>query len=136
MLIGKGKNYVRFFLLPRLLIVREEEFKISYMYYLIKKVRKKILDIPFNIWYTFCGKGEIEMTTTIVTSKGQIVIPSRIRRRLNIKRGTKLYIEERGDELILKAVTPAYFERIAGVLPTKGKLSKALIEEREKDKER
>ncbi len=54
------------------------------------------------------------MTTAIVTSKGQIVIPSNIRRRLNIKKGTKLHIEEKGDELILKAVTPAYFERIAG----------------------
>jgi len=74
------------------------------------------------------------MTTAIVTSKGQIVIPSKIRRRLNIKRGTKLYIEEKRDELILKAVTPAYFERIAGALSTKGKLSKALIQEREKDK--
>ncbi|TAN61823.1 hypothetical protein EPN16_02760 [bacterium] len=56
-------------------------------------------------------------------------------RRLNIKRGTRLYIEEKGGELIIKAVTPDYFERIAGVLPTKGKLSKALIEERKKDKE-
>ena len=76
------------------------------------------------------------MTTTVVTTKGQIVIPSKIRHRLNIKKGTKLYIEERGDELILKAVTPAYFEKIAGVLPTKGRLSKKLIEERLKDKER
>ncbi|MBI4972597.1 MAG: AbrB/MazE/SpoVT family DNA-binding domain-containing protein [Candidatus Omnitrophica bacterium] len=76
------------------------------------------------------------MTTTIVTTKGQIVIPSKIRNRLKIKRGTKLYIEERGNELILKPVTPEYFERIAGVLPTKGKLSKALLAERAKDKER
>jgi AbrB family looped-hinge helix DNA binding protein len=76
------------------------------------------------------------MTTTVVTTKGQIVIPSKIRHRLNIKRGTRLYIEERGDELILKPVTPEYFERIAGVLPTKGKLSKVLLEERAKDKER
>lgn len=75
------------------------------------------------------------MNTTIVTSKGQIVIPSKIRRRLNIKRGTRLYIEEKGGELIIKAVTPDYFERIAGVLPTKGKLSKSLIEERRNDKE-
>ena len=74
------------------------------------------------------------MTTTVVTTKGQIVIPSKIRQRLKIKRGTKLYIEERGDELILKPVTPEYFERIAGILPTKGKLSKALLEERAKDK--
>jgi len=76
------------------------------------------------------------MTTTVVTTKGQIVIPSKIRRKLNIKRGTKLYIEEKGEELIIKPVTPAYFERIAGVLQTKGKLSKSLLEERAKDRER
>ena len=84
----------------------------------------------------FFQKGGIDMTTTVVTAKGQIVIPSKIRRKHNIKRGTKLYIEERGDELILKAITPAYFEKIAGVLQTKGKLSKILLEERAKDKER
>ena len=76
------------------------------------------------------------MTTTVVTTKGQIVIPSKIRQRLKIKRGTKLYIEERGNELILRPVTPEYFEKIAGVLPTKGKLSKAILKERLKDKER
>ena len=76
------------------------------------------------------------MTTTVVTTKGQIVIPSKIRRRLNIKKGTKLYIEEKGDELVIKPVTPEYFERMAGILPTKGKLSQALLEERAKDKER
>jgi len=74
------------------------------------------------------------MTTTVVTTKGQIVIPSKIRQRLKIKRGTKLYIEERGNELILKPVTPEYFEKIAGVLSTKGKLSKAILKERLKDK--
>jgi len=71
---------------------------------------------------------------TVVTTKGQIVIPSKIRQRLKIKKGIKLYIEERGDELILKPVTPAYFEKIAGVLPTKGKLSTALLEERSEDR--
>ncbi len=76
------------------------------------------------------------MTMTVVTTKGQIVIPSKIRQRLNIKKGTKLYIEEKGDELILKTVSRAYFGKIAGVLQTKGKLSKKLLEERGKDRER
>jgi len=76
------------------------------------------------------------MTTAIVTTKGQIVIPFKIRHRLNIRKGTKFYIEEKGDDLILKVITPAYFEKIAGILQTKGKLSKALIEERAKDKGR
>jgi len=76
------------------------------------------------------------MTTVVVTAKGQIVIPSKIRRRLNIKKGTKLYVEQRGDELIIRPVTSTYFEKIAGILQTKGRLSKALLEERAKDRER
>ena len=76
------------------------------------------------------------MTTTVVTTKGQVVIPSKVRRRLNLKAGTKLYIEERGDEIVLKPITPAYFEKIAGILQTRGKLSKSLLEDRAKDTER
>ena len=76
------------------------------------------------------------MAITVVTTKGRIVIPSKVRQRLKIKSGTKLYIEEKGTELILKPVTPEYSGRIAGVLSTKGKLSKALLEERAKDKKR
>jgi len=76
------------------------------------------------------------MTITSVTTKGQIVIPSKIRRRLNIKTGTKLYIEEKDNSLIVKPVTPEYFDRVAGILTTKGKLSKALLEDRIKDRER
>ncbi|MBM3293988.1 MAG: AbrB/MazE/SpoVT family DNA-binding domain-containing protein [Candidatus Aminicenantes bacterium] len=76
------------------------------------------------------------LTTTVVTSKGQVVIPSRIRRKLNITKGTKLYVEEKAREIILRPITPDYFEDIAGVLPTKGKLAKVLLEERARDKNR
>lgn len=64
------------------------------------------------------------------------MIPSKIRKRLNIKKGTRLYIEERDDELILKTVTLAYFNKIAGCLPTKGKLAAALVENHKKDLKR
>lgn len=76
------------------------------------------------------------MPTTIVTTKGQIVIPSKIRRKYNIKKGTRLYIEENGTEIILKPVTAEYIENLAGILATKGKLTKLLLEERAKDRER
>jgi AbrB family looped-hinge helix DNA binding protein len=76
------------------------------------------------------------MTTTVVTTKGQVVIPSKIRRKFNIKKGTRLHIEENGEEIILKPVNAAYFNKIAGILPTKGKLSRSLLEDRAKDKER
>lgn len=75
------------------------------------------------------------MVTTVVTTKGQIVIPSKIRQRLNIKRGTKLYIVEKEDQIILQPLTDKYFENMAGILKTKGKLTKAILEERAKDSE-
>ena len=76
------------------------------------------------------------MTTAVVTTKGQIVIPSRMRLRLNIKKGTRLCIEEKGDQLILQPMTDAYYEKMAGVLKTKGAGGRALLEERAKEKER
>ncbi len=75
------------------------------------------------------------MTTTIVTAKGQVVIPSKIRRHLNIKQGTKLCVMESGDDIVLRPLTHEYFENMAGILKTKGKLTRSLFEERAKDKE-
>jgi AbrB family looped-hinge helix DNA binding protein len=76
------------------------------------------------------------MVTTVVTTKGQVVIPARIRKKLNIKKGTRLYIEEKGDEVVLRPVTPAYLDKIAGVLQTEGRLSKSLLRERARDRKR
>jgi AbrB family looped-hinge helix DNA binding protein len=42
------------------------------------------------------------MITTVMTSGGQVVIPTKIRRKLNIKNGTRLSVEEGCDEIILK----------------------------------
>ena len=74
------------------------------------------------------------MLTTIVTVKGQIVIPSKVRRRHNIKKGTKLCIIDNEDEIVLKPLTADYFEKMAGILGTKGRLGKALLEERAREK--
>ena len=75
------------------------------------------------------------MTTTTVTAKGQVVIPSRIRRHLNIKKGTRLCVVEKGQEILLQPLTEEYFERNAGILKTKGKLTHTLFEERAKEKQ-
>ncbi len=77
------------------------------------------------------------MTTAIVTTKGQIVIPSKIRKRHHIRGGTKLCIVEQGDQIVLQPLTGDYFEKMAGILNTKGKLTEALLSERawEKDAE-
>ena len=75
------------------------------------------------------------MNIAVVTTKGQIVIPSKIRKRFNIKRGTKISIIEKEEQIILQPLTNEYFEKMAGILNTKGKLTKSLLEERTKEKE-
>lgn len=74
------------------------------------------------------------MSTTTVTTKGQIVIPSKMRNHLNIKAGTRIHIEEDGQKIIIRPMNIEYFNKIAGVLDTKGKLTKALLEERSLEK--
>jgi AbrB family looped-hinge helix DNA binding protein len=76
------------------------------------------------------------MNTAVVTLKGQIVIPSVIRRQYGIKQGTKLCVFGKNEQIILQPLTNNYFEKMAGILKTKGKLSKAILDERAKDKKR
>ena len=56
------------------------------------------------------------MKIASVTSKGQIVIPSKLRKELNIKKGTRLSVEIKGAEIIFKPVTEEYFRKMAGTL--------------------
>ena len=76
------------------------------------------------------------MDTFAVTVKGQIVIPAKIRRRFGIKQGTKVCFIDNGDEVVLKPLTKEYFQKMAGFMKTEGKLTKALLDERAKDRER
>ena len=78
------------------------------------------------------GKGGLAMETT-ATSKGQIVIPSSIRRRLGIKEGTRIKIEENGNEIILKPITREYVHSLRGKLRGKG-LMKALMAEKKRER--
>lgn len=72
---------------------------------------------------------------TSVTIKGQVVIPAKLRHRLGIKKGTKLYIEEREGEIILRPLTKEYFQKMSGILKGSG-LTKALEEGRREDLKR
>ncbi|MDI7262078.1 MAG: AbrB/MazE/SpoVT family DNA-binding domain-containing protein [Thermodesulfobacteriota bacterium] len=69
---------------------------------------------------------------TAVTIKGQVVIPAKIRHRLGIKKGTKIYVEERNGEIILRPLGREYFQKMSGILKGGG-LVKALEETRAED---
>jgi len=70
-----------------------------------------------------------------VTIKGQVVIPVKIRERLGIKKGTRLHVEERDGEVILRPLNREYFQRMSGILKGGG-LVKALEETRAEDRKR
>lgn len=74
------------------------------------------------------------METGIVTIKGQVVIPSRIRRRLGIKKGTKVCFIERNEDVVIRPLTKDFFEKMAGILKTRGKLTRSLLETRKHDR--
>ena len=75
------------------------------------------------------------MDKSVVTVKGQVVIPSKLRRKFGIKRGTQVYLYERGGEIVIKPVTEEYLRSLAGIMGTKGKLLKALMEDKAKERE-
>jgi len=74
------------------------------------------------------------MEKTVVTAKGQIVIPSRLRQRFGIKKGTQVFVYEKEGEIVVKPITDEYIESMAGMTGTKGKLLKALKEEKTKER--
>ncbi len=74
------------------------------------------------------------MQVTAVTTKGQVVIPARIRRKYGIKVGTKIeFIEENG-EIKLFPLTEEIIDKNIGFLGTKGKLLRKLKEEKETER--
>ena len=76
------------------------------------------------------------MDKATVTAKGQIVIPGKLRQKLNIRQGTQVSIFERNGEIVVRPITDEYIESCMGITRTKGRLLKALLQEKSKDRER
>lgn len=73
---------------------------------------------------------------TYMTVKGQLVIPSKIRRQLGVKQGTRIQVdvEESGHRIILTPITREYVQGLRGKYRGKG-LLKALAAEKKKERE-
>ena len=69
------------------------------------------------------------------TSKGQIVIPSSVRRKFGIKEGTRIQIEvdDEAQLIILKPITREYVHSLRGRYKGKG-LLKALMAEKKRER--
>lgn len=76
------------------------------------------------------------MDAAYVTTKGQLVIPARIRRKLGIRPGTKVCFVERGNDILFQPVTKEYIRSMAGILKSPTSVTEELLDERTKDRER
>ena len=76
------------------------------------------------------------MDTAYVTSKGQLVVPARLRRRYGIKPGTKVCFIERGNDILFQPVTKEYIRSVCGMLKSETSVTQELLKERARDKER
>jgi AbrB family looped-hinge helix DNA binding protein len=76
------------------------------------------------------------MESAYVTSKGQLVIPARLRRRYDIRPGTKICFIERDNEILFQPVTKEYIRGICGLLSSAASVTGELLQERAKDKRR
>jgi AbrB family looped-hinge helix DNA binding protein len=76
------------------------------------------------------------METAHMTSKGQLVVPAKLRRRYGIKPGTKVCFIERGNEILFQPVTKEYIRSVCGMLKSETSVAEELLKERAKDKER
>ncbi len=75
------------------------------------------------------------MDASIVTTKGQVVIPSKMRRQFGIKNGTRIHFYEKEGEIRMIPLTHELIDTNIGFLGTKGKLLKALADEKKRERE-
>ena len=75
------------------------------------------------------------METSVVTIKGQIVVPAKIRRKYGMKKGTKVAFIEQNGKVVIQPLDKSYFENFAGILGTDGDMLKSLMEDKKKERE-
>ena len=72
---------------------------------------------------------------SVVTTKGQVVIPVDLRVKYAIQKGTKVHFAEENGRIYLVPLNEKLIDQYAGILKSpKGSMTKALLEERRKDR--
>lgn len=74
------------------------------------------------------------MDTSTLTQKGQLVVPSKIRKAFGLHKGDKIAFVIQDQKIILKPVGKNYFDSLKGILKTKGKVLKTLLKEKKNER--
>jgi len=68
--------------------------------------------------------------TTTVTTKGQVVIPAPLRKKLNLRKGAKLSVSEKDGKIVFEPMETDTVAAGRGMLSTHGRVLRRLIEDR------
>lgn len=69
-----------------------------------------------------------------VTTKGQLVIPSKLRRKYAIHKGTQVAFLEEENRLVLQPLTPEFVRSLRGSLKGEPSALKLLLEDRKRER--
>ena len=72
--------------------------------------------------------------TSVVTTKGQLVIPARLRRRFGIKKGTTISFLEEGGRIVVQPVTRQFIRGLRGSLKGEHSALDLLLKERKRER--
>jgi AbrB family looped-hinge helix DNA binding protein len=76
----------------------------------------------------------MKSNTSTVTSKGQLVIPEKLRRKHGLRKGTRVAFVEEGTRLILQPITAEYVHSLRGILKRKPYALDFLLKERKRER--
>jgi AbrB family looped-hinge helix DNA binding protein len=76
----------------------------------------------------------MKIETSVVTTKGQLVIPARLRRRFGIKKGTMVTFTEDDGRIIVQPVTREFIRGLRGSLKGEPSALEVLLEERKRER--
>jgi len=76
----------------------------------------------------------MKIETSVVTTKGQLVIPARLRRRFGIKKGTMVTFVEDDGHIIVQPVTREFIRGLRGSLKGEPSALATLLEERKRER--
>jgi AbrB family looped-hinge helix DNA binding protein len=74
--------------------------------------------------------------TSTVTTKGQLVIPARLRKKYSIRKGTQVAFFEEDHRLVLQPVTDAFINSLRGSLKRKSSALDLLLKTRREERGR
>ena len=76
------------------------------------------------------------MPTVTTTTKGQVVLPAVLRKKLNIRKGTRLSVSEQDGKIILEPIQEDPIKAGRGMLPSKGAVLQQLLRDRQAESTR